>query len=168
MAATTQFERVWRRSGIISGHNRPARMRRNGRPVDPIFEGSEKLFRRYTSKHIVSGSFTGLGLSFRNAPSVNRHKYSKAKDVLFSESDEFANWGVVSFEVREIPSPLPPQNPRYHLAPKHVPLEDNYAHSEIHCQGIPPGGYLEPSPAVRKLLRATLGQRIRVEIESRI
>jgi hypothetical protein len=143
-------------------------MKRNGRPEDPVFGGSEKLFRRYKSEHIVNGSFTGVGLSFKNAPSLNRENYSEPKDVLFSETDEFANWGVVSFRVQEIPSPLPPDNPRYNVSPKHIPLEDNYAHTEVHCEGIPAAGYVEPTPAIRKFLRATLGQRIRVEIESRI
>jgi hypothetical protein len=141
-------------------------MRREGRPEDQKFEGSEKLFRRYKGEHLVYGSFTGLGLSFRNPPSVNREKYSEPQDVLFSEADEFANWGVVSFQVRELPSPLPPDNPRYSFGPRHVPLEDNYAHSEIHCEGIPPAGYVEPASPIRKVLRAMLGQRIKVEIEA--
>jgi hypothetical protein len=135
-------------------------MKRNGRPVDPVFEGSEKLFRRYKSEHIVDGSFTGVGLSFRNAPSVNREKYSRPIDVLFSEAGEFANWGVVSFRVLEIPSPLPPDNPRYELSPKHAPLEENYAHTEVHCEGIPATGYVEPAPAIRKMLRATLRETL--------
>jgi|SRR5450755_3611733 hypothetical protein len=142
-------------------------MKRNGRPEDPVFEGSEKLFRRYKSEHIVNGSFTGVGLSFKNPPSVNRNKYSEPQDVLFSETDEFANWGVVSLRVREIPSSLPLDNPRYKVSSKHTPLEDNYAHSELHCEGIEAAGYLEPAPGVRKILRATLGQRIRVEIEAK-
>ena len=135
-------------------------MKRNGRPEDPVFEVAEKLFRRYKSDHIVNGSFTGVGLSFKSAPSVTRQRYSRPEDVLFSEADEFENWGVVSLpSARSTPSPLPPENPRYNLGPKHVPLEDNYAHSEIHCEGIPPLGYVEPASPIRKILRATLGQR---------
>lgn len=143
-------------------------MRRNGRAEDPVFNGSEKLFRRYKSEHIVDGTFTGVGLSFKNPPSVNREKYSLAEDVLFSESDEFRDWGVVSLRVEDIPHTMPAEKPRYQISPNHVPLEDNYAHSEIRCEGIPPKGYVEPSPGIRKILRATLGQRTKIEIESRI
>lgn len=143
-------------------------MKRNSRPPDPIFQGSEKLYRRYKLDHIVNGSFTGIGLSFKNPPSVNRQKYSEPEDVLFSEASEFTGWGVASFEVREIPTPLPSDNPRYNLSPRHVPLEDNHAHSEIHCEEIPPAGYVEPASTVRKVLRATLAQRIRIEIESSV
>jgi hypothetical protein len=144
-------------------------MKRNGRPVDPIFNGSEKLFRRFRSEHIASGTFTGVGLSFKDdAPSVNRQKYSFPDDVLFTEGGEYANWGVISLRVRDIPSELPDGSPRYRIGPRHDPLEDNYAHSGIHCEGIPAQGYVEPSPAVRKILRATLGQRIKIEIESQV
>jgi hypothetical protein len=143
-------------------------MRRNGRPEDLVFEGTEKLFRRYRTEHIVSGSFTGVGLSFKNAPSVNREKYSQVTDVLFSETNDFESWGVLSLQAQQIPSPVPPENPRYTLGPKHSPLEDNYAHSEIHCESIPPIGYVEPAPPVRKMLRATLGQRFCIEIQSRV
>lgn len=143
-------------------------MKRSGRPEDPVFADAEKLFRRYKSEHIIEGSFSGVGLSFKNAPSLNREKYSEPRDVLFSENEEFAGWGVVSLRVQDIPPALPVENPRYNLAPRHAPLEDNYAHSEIHCQGIPAAGYVEPSSPIRKILRATLGQRIRIEIESEI
>jgi len=61
-------------------------MKRAGRPEDPVFADVEKLFRRYKSEHIIEGSFTGVGLSFKNAPSLNREKYSEPQDVLFSET----------------------------------------------------------------------------------
>lgn len=143
-------------------------MKRRGRPEDPTFEPAEKLFRRYKRGHFVGGSFSGVGLSFKEAPSLNREKYSRPHDVLFSEADEFADWGVVSLRVRDIPPSMPSEHPLYNLFPEHVPLEDNYSHTEIHCVGIPSTGYVEPTPAVRKLVRAALGQRIIIEIEAGI
>jgi hypothetical protein len=142
-------------------------MKRNGRPEDPVFEPTEKLFRRYKRQHVVGGAFSGVGLSFKDAPSLNREKYSQPQDVLFSETDEFANWGVLSFQVQHIPPSFPPEHPQYTLFPKHTPLEDNYSHTELYCVGTPSAGYIEPGPAVRKLLRAALSQKITVEIEAR-
>jgi hypothetical protein len=142
-------------------------MRRKGRAEDPTFEPVEKLFRRYKREHVVGGAFSGVGLSFKTAPSLNREKYSQPQDVLFSEADEFVDWGVVSLQVQHIPVSVPNDHPLYNLFPKHAPLEDNYSHTEIQCVGIPPTGYVEPNPAVRKLLRAVLGQRIIIEIDAR-
>jgi hypothetical protein len=142
-------------------------MQRNGRPADPVFALTEKLFRRYKRQHIVGATFSGVGLSFKDAPSLNREKFSRPQDVLFSEADEFANWGVLSFQVQHIPLSLPPEHPLYNLFPKHTPLEDNYSHTELYCVGTRSADYVEPAPAVRKLLRAAISQRITVEIEAR-
>jgi len=119
-------------------------MKRRGRAEDPVFEPVERLFRRYKREHIVGGAFSGVGLSFKDAPSLNREKYSKPQDALFSEADEFVDWGVVSFQVQQIPPSVPPERPLYNLFPKHAPLEDNYSHTEVHCVRIPSSGYVEP------------------------
>ncbi len=147
---------------------RPERMKRQGRPIDPEFLPAEKLFRRYQRTHIVDGVFTGVGLSFDDAPSVNRGKYSEAGDVLFSETEEFAGWGALSWQVQQIPTslPEPPAQPRFTIDPQHVPLEDNYAHSEIHSARVNTDAYCEPDKGIRKSLRATLGQRATIEIEA--
>ena len=163
-----QFRRLWKKSESTSLHKRPARMKRNGRAEDALFEPAEKLFRRYKCEHFIAGKFSNMGLSFSNPPSVNRQKYSEPSDVVFSETNEFAEWGVLSFEVQHLPTPVPQDHPEYSLFPRHMPLEDNYAHSEVHCDCVPPSGtYVEPRPAIRKLLRTTLSQRITVEIEAR-
>jgi hypothetical protein len=130
---------------------RPERMKRQGRPIDPEFLPTEKLFRRYQSTHIIGGAFTGVGLSFDDAPSVNRAKYSEAGDVLFSEAEEeFAGWGVLSWESQQIPTPLPepPEQPRFNIRSMHVPLENNYAHSELHCARLDSEEYCEPDRGI--------------------
>lgn len=148
---------------------RPARMRRNGRAQDSVFEPAEKLFRRYMRGHFVGGKFSGLGLSLANPPSTNREKYSEPADVIFSETNEWAYWGVLSFQVQHLPAAFPADAPEFSFMPTHVPLEDNYAHSEVHCDSIPPsGGYREPRPEIRKLFRTQLSQRITVEIEAQL
>jgi hypothetical protein len=169
MAVKIQSKRLWNKLGITLASERPERMKRQGRPVDPEFLPAEKLFRRYQRTHIVDGVFTGVGLSFEDAPSVNRGKYSEAADVLFSEAEEeFAGWGVLSWQVQQIPTslPEPPEQPRFTIGPKHVPLENNYAHSEVHSARVNTEAYCEPDKGIRKILRATLGQRAIIEIEA--
>jgi hypothetical protein len=171
MAVKVQSKRLWNKLGTTLANERPERMKRQGRPVDPEFLPAEKLFRRYQRTHIVDGVFTGVGLSFEEAPSVNRAKYGESGDVLFSEAEEeFAGWGVLSWEVRQIPTPQPgpPEQPRFTIVPKHVPLENNYAHSEIHCARVATEAYCEPDKGIRKILRATLGQRATIEIDARV
>ena len=145
-------------------------MKRNGREKDPVFAPTEKLFRRYKRDHLVGSHFSGVGLSFKNPPSVNRAKYSEAADVVFDEADEWENWGVLSFQVQDIPDAFPPDRPEYDLSPDHAPLENNYSHSQIHCNTArsSPRKYVEPRPQVRKLLRAAISQRITVEIEAQV
>jgi hypothetical protein len=144
-------------------------MRRNGRLADLVFEPAEKLFRRYRREHFIGGRFSNMGLSFAEPPSVNREKYSEPSDVVFSEADEWADWGVLSFQVQHLPHNFPADRPEYTFRPNHDPLENNYSHSLIHCDSIPPSGrHVEPRKGVRKLVRAVLSQRISVEIEAQL
>jgi len=145
--------------------DRPERMRRNGRPVAQDFQPDEKLFRRYAVNHLIDGKFSPIGLSFDTPPSVNREKFSQPGDVLFSETNEFANWGVWSVKTGDLPSTFPEDEPAFSFYPKHTPMEDNYSHSEIWSEHVPPtGSYAKPSKSVRKLIRTFLSQRIVVEI----
>jgi hypothetical protein len=140
-------------------------MRRKGRSEDQSFDAREKLFRRYARAHYMNGQFSNTGFAFTSPHSVNRQKYSEPTDALFSEADEFAQWGVLSFKVVDLPTLFPPDDPRYSFFPKHAPLEDNYAHSEVWCDSLPPTGrYVKPSKGTRKLFRAVLSQRVVVEI----
>jgi hypothetical protein len=139
-------------------------MRRNGRAQDDHFEPTEKLFRRYIQVHYMNGQFSNTGFPFPKQ-SVNRQKYSEATDVLFDEAERFVGWGVLSFKVDDLPASFPPEAPRYTFFPKHEPLEDNYAHSVVWCDRVPgTRQYVEPSPQVKKLFRASLSQRVVIEI----
>jgi hypothetical protein len=147
-------------------------LNREGRPEDPEFQPAEKLFRRFQRRHLAGGEFSGVGLSFKkgdtpDAPSVNREKYSEARDVLLPEEERtFVGWGVLSWRVQQIPTSLPLNRPEFTIRPKHKPLDDNYAHSEIHCARLNTDELCEPNKEVRKLLRTTLGQRANIEIEA--
>ena|SRR2546425_1978196 len=144
-------------------------MRRNGRTEDQAFHATEKLFRRYIRVHYINGQFSNTGFAFNTPQSVNRQKYSEPADAVFSETDEFADWGVLSFKVEDLPASFPPENPRYTFFPKHVPMEDNYSHSEVWCDSVPvTGRYIKPSSGTRKLFRTVLSQSIVVEIVAAI
>ena len=135
---------------------RPARMLRNGRAEDPMFEPSEKLFRRYRLEHFLNGKFSNMGLSFANPPSFNREKYSEPSDLLFpdldSGTDQFVDWGVLSLRVQDVPVLFPVERPECHFYPAHAPLDNNFAHSELFCELLSmPGRYQHPPPAMRKL-----------------
>lgn len=144
-------------------------MRSNGRAEDPEFMAAEKLFRRYRQEHYVDGTLSGVALRLREPLSLNREKYSEAEDVLFSPIDEFAGWGVFSVRVQDIPVVLPDEGPQYRFAPKHVPLDENYSHSEIWCDRMEPTGrYVEPNPSVRKLFRTIISQRATREIQATV
>lgn len=148
---------------------RPDRMKRNERAEDQDFRATEKLFRRYTREHYINGQFSNTGFAFTSPQSVNRQKYSEPTDVLFSETDEFAEWGVLSFKCEDLPESFPPDDPQYTFFAKHVPMEDNYAHSEVWCDGRPATGeYVRPSKQLRKLFRAALSQRIVIEIAATV
>jgi hypothetical protein len=102
--------------------------------------------------------------------SLNRSAFSIPTDVLFSKANEFQDWGVLSFKVTDLPEKFPADIPEYDFFPKHVPLEDNYSHTEVWCDGClhPTGDYVTPGKGVKKLLRAHLSQRLTKEIEAKI
>src|SRR5579864_4104967 len=157
--------RRWSEFGITSVPDRPERMYRNGRAEDQIFAPAERLFRRYQGEHYSNGQFSNLGLRFDNPSSTNREKYSQAADVLFSDRNEFSGWGVLSFQVQALPAQFPSDGPVCTFSPKHAPLDDNYSHSEVWCDTLPPAGqHTEPSKRIRKLFRAFLSQRVTIEI----
>jgi hypothetical protein len=169
MRVATQSQRRWNKYGPISVPELPERLKRNGRAADQEFAAAEKLFRRYTKLHYVDGQFTGIGLNLESPPSTNREKYSEPADVLFSPTNQYAGWGVLSLAVQDITITLPTDQARYSFSPKHMPLEDNYAHAEIWCDLTEPTGqHVEPSPGVRKLFRTIIGQRATREIEATV
>jgi hypothetical protein len=136
-------------------------MYRNGRPEDQVFDGAELLCRRYVQEHLINGQFSPAGFSFKTSgPSVNRQKYSDPEDVLFLPDGTFCDeCGVLEFAVWNIPARIQGGQSAYVFSPRHVPEDLNYAHSEIWCDSEEPtGGCVEPTRAVKKKLRAILGQ----------
>jgi hypothetical protein len=137
------------------------------RREDPNFSPQELLYQRYRREHWTNGVFIGLGFRFPQQ-SVNRGKYSEPRDVLFSETGQYAGYGVLQYEVRNVRvTQKNDDNETFNLYPKHVPLEDNYAHTELWCE-CPERQNLNalPSPAVRKYFRTELGRCARPVIEA--
>jgi hypothetical protein len=108
---------------------RPARMMRNGRPINNNFEPQERLFFRLPPD-IDIGPDDKPDASCIKYPdmSVNREKESEPDDVIFG----FSGWGVAAFMVADVPPPLKSEGgPEFTYKVEHVPLENNYAHSEV-------------------------------------
>lgn len=141
-------------------------MFRRGRPVDPAFAPTERLYRRfrvilYTEdgevdlEPVLAQALTFPGIS------VNRSKYSLQFDVLYPRN---CSEGVLVFPVSAIPAALHlPAKPTraFSFWPEHVPCDGNYAHSEIRAgengQVLDPK---QPPPSIRTSFRVAVGQMV--------
>ena len=139
-----------------------------GRPEDQVFSGSELLYRRYLSEHVVDGKIVDACFPFPSL-SVNRSKYSEPQDVLFSEDGSYDVFGVLEFRVEPILVPVPDDSgTRFFFFPWHVPLERNYSHSEVWCErGEARGQKATPSRTARKKIRAIICQHASVRLEAK-
>jgi len=127
----------WVRRGFAwRGRDRPHRMRRRRRAIDPAFAAEELLYMRWRNCHLTRGHLDISVIGFPDQ-SVNREKYSKPGDVLIAEpgnkaSGKWIYYGVLSFSVDSVPRCLQ-EGDRVvcELSVEHDPVEHNYAHSEI-------------------------------------
>jgi len=104
----------------------PKEMRRNGRPLDPHFQPTESLFIRLRGQSRTEASPNDIRLPIQSA---NRSKYSKPEWILLPSYEDCS---VGAIKVRHVPVGMTsPGNVRFDLKVKHVPEDDNYAHSEI-------------------------------------
>ncbi len=108
----------------------PSGMLRKGRPRDPHFEPDEFLFRRvhpdYWHERLVDRAAIGLP-----DMSVGRGKYGYP-EWLRVEGLEFRDWAVVGFQVKDLEGELLHQGiEKWTFEARHVPLEENYPHSEV-------------------------------------
>jgi hypothetical protein len=136
-------------------------MIRGDRPVLPNFDEAEALYLRYFSDQFVDGLLSTAAIRFPKQ-SVNRGLQSEPEDCLFSEQGIYNGVGVVGFQIADVPPKVSqPQGPAYIFFLKHVPLPDNYAHSEIWSDHEPgTGDYREPGKTVKHEFRVRLCQRI--------
>ena len=110
----------------------PSAMLRNGRPKDQDFRLDEYLYRRVPLE-LWDDADVAIDIDAIELPdmSVIRGKYGHPEWARL-ESDECIDWGVIGFRVDDIPVRL------LHLGvftwtfgPRHVPLDENYSHSEV-------------------------------------
>lgn len=126
-----------RRTCCWVGKDRPGRMWRRGRAVDPEFAPEEFLYVRCRKCHVTNTRLTDVAAIRFPDQSVNRQKYSKPQDVLAPEpanenSKEWIYWGVAGFSVDSVPSSIVDDDRVIcDFNVEHDPLEYNYAHSEI-------------------------------------
>ena len=95
--------------------------------------------------------------------SVNRGSLSEPEDALFSEEGAYDGFGVVELKVGDIPARIEQENgPPYLFSMQHVPLDHNYAHSEIWSDQEPATEtYRVPSKTVKLSFRIELCRKIR-------
>lgn len=145
-----------------SEDERPERMYRRGRPVIPVFEPEELLYRRCTLDEVDGEHLAPTAISFKGW-SVNRGSLSEPEDVIVG----FPGWGIARFKVVDVPRGLNTEGTTYYeIRVEHEPEENNYAHTEIRTYR---NGQLDRrvklSPTNREKLKAmkeTFSRRIRV------
>ncbi len=143
-------------------------MFRRGRAVVPNFKPSEQLYRRFRRQDIVNGELTPAALRFpaQTGHSVNRSRFSRPEDVLWVEANKLEGFGIFQIAVAVIPGELVCRETgrRFTFFPKHAPHEDNYAHSEIWCDNIPPqnAGCVVPTKIVKKEFKARISRNLQV------
>ncbi|MCY2987035.1 MAG: hypothetical protein NTY19_04105 [Planctomycetota bacterium] len=111
-------------------------MYRNGRPIDPQFLGSEKLYFRCKREWIDDGDRVLPGYIHFPDQSVNREKYSKPADVLLPDGTERSRdwilWGVAKVTADDVPASISTEGKVcYEFSVEHDPEEDNYSPSEL-------------------------------------
>src|SRR5947208_17183332 len=107
----------------------PEGMFQRGRLEDPIFEPEECLYRRVPHE-LWDDDYVNLDAIELPDMSVNREKYGPPQWVRLL-NDEFHDWGVIGFQVREIPAELQHLGVQiYRFKPKHVPQKRHFPHSE--------------------------------------
>jgi hypothetical protein len=144
----------------LSEDNRPERMYRKGRSVDPEFEPSEDLYYRCQSQHVAESRLLPTALRFPDF-SVNRAKYSLPEDVLIPD---YQTWGIAAFKVEDIPSGRTSDiNTTYTWQVVHDPNEDNYAHSEVRTyKNKYYAKNLDVSKIIKKEFRQIVSDRARI------
>jgi len=144
-------------------------MLRNGRGVDNDFRAHHWLYRRCVKEDVQGDQLLPARISYDDA-SVNWSKYSWPWDVIFDHPGQ----GVARWVVDDLPHDLPENPPpktnveMHDFRPKHVPLDENYSHSEI--QVYRSGQPLQrlSSNLVKKEYRTIMGERSLVLIQPQV
>lgn len=110
---------------------KPPEMHRNGRPKVPEFRPEERLYRRVSPDNWGDPRVEVDALDLPDM-SVNRGKPIGEPGWVLLESDEYAHWGIIFFEVQNIPERVVHEGgSTYSFKAVHIPHDENYPHSEI-------------------------------------
>lgn len=115
----------------------PDYMYQHARQIDPEFSPNEFLFRR-VPKYIwgdhdiwADEDIDSDCIEFPDM-SVEREKYGLTADSARWERGKYVDWGVIGFQVQDIPSTIPFQGAFiYRMRPVHCPERRNYPHTEV-------------------------------------
>jgi hypothetical protein len=137
-------------------------MMRSGRGEVQEFNADELMYRRYIQEDFDGESLKPARFPF--PPSLNRQRFSEPADVVFSETGDFDEHGVLECTVEH----LSPRIQEHQFVPVHRPEEDNYSHSEMWAEHVQTKLRTElPSKAVRKMYRTKVSQLFKVRIAAK-
>lgn len=143
----------------------PSALRRDGRPLDPVFLPDEGLYLRVRADQ-VDGEDVSVGSIRLPAQSVNRQKYcANPQWVLLPK---YCEWGVALLVRGDVPEAMSSPSPggiRYRFTIEHVPEDENYSHSEIRVyrgDEVVFNQKLEINATVKKNFRMQLAEKMRI------
>ncbi len=147
------------------------RLLRKGRPVEPNFIGTEKLYRRVSMKDVDLDEHAPqavLSSAFSEGwpqLSFNRSKFSEAGDVKYP-TQQYWYCGAASIQVRHVPPGLRIEEGYVHIFLEilHQPLDENYSHSVVRSFAGPDHKDKEPQKVVYTKLRDLLASASLVEV----
>jgi hypothetical protein len=154
-------------------------MYRRGRPVDTYFKPNEHAYRRYFKRDydVASGVLLPSALGFpkksdlTTGSSVNRSSLSRSQDATWTDKKRLPDAGVYQFPLSCLPAEArcPNTGRQFTFFPKHVPLWNNYAHTEIWCDSLPRKNavFVLPTEEVKKELRARIQKNHRIAIQAK-
>lgn len=152
-------------------------MYRWGRATVEDFQNDEQMYRRFSLRDMSNGVILPSALKFpkkgeNTGQSANRSRFSMPQDALWTQTTKLNGWGVYGFPVACLPkeSVCSQTRRRFTFFPKHVPLGNNYAHSEVWCNELPRrnSGYTLPTEIVKKEFRATIQKYSQTVIAARV
>jgi hypothetical protein len=155
-------------------------MYRRGRSVVEYFQPDEHVYRRYFKRDydFARGVLLPSALRFPKkddltaGSSVNRSSLSRAHDALWTDKKKLPTAGVYQFPLSCLPieETCLQTARRFTFFPKHVPLWNNYAHTEIWCDSLPRANaaYVLPTEEVKKVVRAMIQKHHGIAIQAEL
>src|SRR4051794_25169322 len=110
----------------------PDEMKTKGRTPVPFDDLEEYLYRRVAPE---LWDESGIEVDAIELPdmSVNRSRFGPPRWARLAD-ERCKDWAVVGFMVQDIPPEMLHLGVvRYTFSPEHVPLKNNYPHSEVRC-----------------------------------